>query len=90
VVLIVEYDIGYVCDCSGVVCGAVNIVDRDWLGKGACGDIIELCPLDVNEAAQSMRACMYHFTMVSIDLISTSTRRDIGPGLSATTYLTGN
>jgi hypothetical protein len=29
-------------------------------------------------------------TAVSVDSISTSTRRDISPGLAATTYLTGN
>jgi hypothetical protein len=46
-------DIGYVCDHAGVICSAVDIVDRDQLGEGACGDVIELCPLDVNEAASS-------------------------------------
>jgi hypothetical protein len=39
-------------------------------------------------ALQSMRACMHRLTTVSIDLISTSTARDIGPGLTATMYLT--
>jgi cystathionine beta-lyase family protein involved in aluminum resistance len=29
-------------------------------------------------------------TAVSVDLISTSTMRDIGPGLAATMYLMGN
>jgi hypothetical protein len=32
---------------------AVDIVDRYQLGKGVCGDVIELHPLDVNEAASS-------------------------------------
>jgi hypothetical protein len=41
-------------------------------------------------APQSMRAFVYHLTTVSIDLISTSTVRDIGPGLTATMYLMGN
>jgi hypothetical protein len=48
--LIVQDDIGYVCDHTGVVCGAVDIVDRDQVGEGACGDVIELRPLNVNEA----------------------------------------
>jgi hypothetical protein len=33
---------------------------------------------------------VHRLTAVSIDLVSTSTMRDIGPGLAATTYLTGN
>jgi hypothetical protein len=41
----VQDDIGYVCDCAGVVCGAVDIVDRDQVGEGTCGDVIELRPL---------------------------------------------
>jgi hypothetical protein len=41
-------------------------------------------------APQSMRACVHRLTAVSVDLISTSTTRDISPGLAATTYLTGN
>jgi hypothetical protein len=41
-------------------------------------------------ALQSMRACIHHLTAVSIDSISTSTVRDIGLGLAATTYLMGN
>jgi hypothetical protein len=41
-------------------------------------------------APQSMRACVHHLTAVSVDSISTSTVRDMGPGLAATTYLTGN
>jgi hypothetical protein len=41
-------------------------------------------------APQSMRACVHCLTVVSVDSISTSTVRDIGPGLAATTYLTGN
>jgi hypothetical protein len=32
-------------------------------------------------ALQSMRACVHHLTTVSVDLISMSTARDIGPGL---------
>jgi hypothetical protein len=51
VVLIAQDDVGYVCDCAGIICGAVNIVDRDRIGEEMCGDVIELCPLDVNEAA---------------------------------------
>jgi hypothetical protein len=39
---------------------------------------------------QSMRACVYHLTAVSVDSISTSTMRDIGPAFAATTYLMGN
>jgi hypothetical protein len=41
-------------------------------------------------APQSMRACVHRLIAMSVDLISMSTRRDIGPGLAATTYLTGN
>jgi hypothetical protein len=41
-------------------------------------------------ALQLMRACMHRLTAMSIDSISTSTVRDVGPGLAATTYLTGN
>jgi uncharacterized membrane protein YoaK (UPF0700 family) len=41
-------------------------------------------------ALQSMRACVHHLTAVFVDSISTSTARDMGPGLAATTYLTGN
>jgi hypothetical protein len=41
-------------------------------------------------ALQSMRLCVHHLTAVSIDSISTSIMRDIGPGLAATTYLMGN
>jgi hypothetical protein len=37
-----------------------------------------------------MRACVHRLTAVSVDSISTSTARDMGPGLAATTYLTGN
>jgi hypothetical protein len=37
-----------------------------------------------------MRACVHHLTAVSVDSISTSTARDMGPGLAVTTYLTGN
>jgi hypothetical protein len=33
---------------------------------------------------------VHYLTVVSVDLISTSTRRDIGPGLAATTYLMSN
>jgi hypothetical protein len=51
--LIVQDDVGYVHDCTGVICGAVDIVDRDRVGEGACGDVIELRPLDVNEATSS-------------------------------------
>jgi hypothetical protein len=49
--LIAQDDIGYVCDCTSVICSAVDIVDRDWVGEGMCGDVIELCPLNVYEAA---------------------------------------
>jgi hypothetical protein len=41
-------------------------------------------------ALQSMRALVHHMAAVSVDSISISTMRDIGPGLAATTYLTGN
>jgi hypothetical protein len=37
-----------------------------------------------------MRACVHRLTAVSIDSISMSTARDMGLGLAATTYLTGN
>jgi hypothetical protein len=33
---------------------------------------------------------MHRLTAMSVDSISTSTVRDMGPGLAATTYLTGN
>jgi hypothetical protein len=39
---------------------------------------------------QSMRACVHRLIAVSVDSISTSTMRDIGPGLADTTYLMGN
>jgi hypothetical protein len=39
---------------------------------------------------QSMRACVHQLIAVSVDSMSTSTRRDISPGLTATTSLTGN
>jgi hypothetical protein len=52
-VLIVQDDIGYVYDCAGVVCSAVDIVDRDRLGEGTCGDVIDLRPLNINEASSS-------------------------------------
>jgi hypothetical protein len=48
--LIAQDDIGYVRDYAGIVCGAVDIVDRDQVGEGTCGDVIELRPLNVNEA----------------------------------------
>jgi hypothetical protein len=51
VVLIAQDNVSYVCDCTGIVCGAVDIVDRDRISEGACGDGIELRPLDVDEAA---------------------------------------
>jgi hypothetical protein len=41
-------------------------------------------------ALQSMRACVHHLTTMCVDSISTSTARDMGPGLAATTYLTSN
>jgi ferredoxin-like protein FixX len=47
----VQDDVSYVCDCAGVICSAVDIVDRYRLGEGTCGDLIDLCPLDVYEAA---------------------------------------
>jgi hypothetical protein len=87
VVLIAQDNIGDVCDCASVVCGAVDIVDRDRISEGTCGDVIELRPLDVDEAA---RACVRRLTAVFVDSISTSTARDISPGLTAMTYLTGN
>jgi hypothetical protein len=34
-------------------------------------------------ALQSMRACVHRLTALSVDLISMSTTRDIGPGLTA-------
>jgi hypothetical protein len=49
VVLIVQNDVGYVCNHACVICGAIDIVDGDQLSEGACGDIIKLHPLDVNE-----------------------------------------
>jgi hypothetical protein len=52
VVLIAQDHVGYVCDCASVVCGAVDIVDQDWISEGACGDIIELRPLNVDAAAR--------------------------------------
>jgi hypothetical protein len=51
VVLIVQDNVGYVCDCAGVICGAIDIVDRDRISEGVRGDVIELRPLDVDEAA---------------------------------------
>jgi hypothetical protein len=50
-ILIVQNDIGYVCDCAGIICGAINIVDRDRLSEETHRDIIKLHPLDVNETA---------------------------------------
>jgi hypothetical protein len=51
VVLIAYNNIGYVCDYASIICSAVDIVDRDQLGEGMCWDVIELRPLNVNEAA---------------------------------------
>jgi hypothetical protein len=48
-ILIAQNDVGYVRNHAGIVCGAVDVVDRDWLSEGAHGDVIKLCPLDVNE-----------------------------------------
>jgi hypothetical protein len=48
--LIAQDDIGYVRDRTGIICGAVDIVDWDRVGEGACGDVIELRSLNVNEA----------------------------------------
>jgi hypothetical protein len=50
VVLIAQNDVSYVYNHACVICGAINIVDGDWLSEGAHGDIIQLCLLDVNEA----------------------------------------
>jgi hypothetical protein len=50
-VLIAQNDVGYVRNHACVICGAIYVVDMDWLSEGACGDIIKLRPLDVNEAA---------------------------------------
>jgi hypothetical protein len=47
-------------------------------------------PLQQPVALQSMRAYVNHLTTVSVDLISTSTTMDIGPGLATTTFLTSN
>jgi hypothetical protein len=41
-------------------------------------------------ALQSMRACVHRLTAMSVNSISTSTARDMGPGLAAATYLTSN
>jgi hypothetical protein len=65
VVLIVQDHIGYVCDCVSIVCGAVNIVDRDRISERACGDVIELHPLNVNEAARG--AAVNEGLCVSLD-----------------------
>jgi hypothetical protein len=51
--LIAQDDVGYVCDCAGVICSAIDIVNWDWVGEGTCGDVIELCSLDVDEASSS-------------------------------------
>jgi hypothetical protein len=53
-------------------------------------NIAHLMSMKQPVALQSMRACVHHLTVVSIDSISTSTARDIGPGLAATIYLMGN
>jgi hypothetical protein len=53
VVLVAQNNVSYVCDCTGIICSAIDIVDRDRLGEGTCGDVIKLCPLNVNEAASS-------------------------------------
>jgi hypothetical protein len=90
VVLIGQDDVSYVCDCAGVVCGAVDIVDWD---QGCIGMLLSFAhsmSMKQPVALQSMRACVHHLTMVSVNSISTSTARDIGPGLAATMYLTGN
>jgi hypothetical protein len=50
VFLIVQNDVGYVRNHACVICGAIDVVDGDRLTEGACGDVIKLCPLDVNEA----------------------------------------
>jgi hypothetical protein len=83
----------YVCDCAGIVCSAIDIVDRDRLGEGTCGDVVELAhSMSMKQpiAPQSIRACVHCLIVVSVDSISMSTRRDISPGLAATTYLMGN
>jgi hypothetical protein len=51
VVLIAQNDISYIHNHALVICSAIDIVDGDWLSEGACGDVIELCPLDVNETS---------------------------------------
>jgi hypothetical protein len=50
VFLIVQNDVGYVCNYPCVICGAIDIVDGDQLSEATRGDAIKLCPLDVNEA----------------------------------------
>jgi hypothetical protein len=82
-----------VCDCTSVVCSAVDIVDRNRLGEGTCGYVISFAHSMLMKhpvVLQSMRACVHHLTTVSVDSISASTRRDIGPKLAAMMYLTGN
>jgi hypothetical protein len=50
VVLIAENDVSYVHNHACIICGVVDIVDGDWLSEGARGDVIELRPLNANEA----------------------------------------
>jgi hypothetical protein len=45
---------GYVRNHASVICGAVDVVDGDRLGEGAHGDVIKLCPLDVNKTASGV------------------------------------
>jgi hypothetical protein len=35
------------------MCGAIDIVDQNLVGEWVCGDVIELHPLYVDEAASS-------------------------------------
>jgi hypothetical protein len=53
-------------------------------------DLAHSMPMKHPVAPQSMRAWLYHLTVISVDSISMSMARDIDPGLAATTYFPGN
>jgi hypothetical protein len=53
-----QFIAGYTCELYKLLgiklaLSAMDIVDWDRLGEGTCGDAVELCPLNFNEAACS-------------------------------------
>jgi hypothetical protein len=48
---IVEDQVSDFNDHASLICCAIDIVDKDWIGEQACRDVIQPCPFNVDEVA---------------------------------------